>query len=123
MKYNPKTDTERYYVKDTPKLKEFADDVRYSNRQLEYIRFGLEAGIDVTPYANPDIPADIMRNLYHRLTQSRTFKVRYLNDADEVVTRPIEANTKTSALAIFSRDKDPSRILDIREAISIEDEA
>lgn len=64
-------DTQRYYGMSDLRLRHYCEDTRYSEAQLEYIRYGVENGIDVSTYANPNIPADEMRKLLGGLLASR----------------------------------------------------
>lgn len=72
MKYNPDTDTERYYDPDGV----YSKDVKFSNAQLCAIRYGLENGIDVSVYANPEVPAHIMRAVMEYMRREDTSKIK-----------------------------------------------
>lgn len=101
MKYDKKKDQIRYDVKPTDSIYPYCVDVRYSNAQLEVISDGIEVGVDVTVYANPDIPASTMRQILGSLMKcTHEFTLSYL-DGDERKSHRIFARTKKGALDTF----------------------
>lgn len=66
MQYNAETDVERFYSPDD----EYSRDVRFSNAQLTQIRYGVENCVDVSVYAHPDIPYQIMEKIRIDLQKS-----------------------------------------------------
>lgn len=78
MKYSDISDTERFYGSEDEELGKYCADHRFSNDQLEIIRHGIESGIDVSIYANPDIPVDIMQQLFLSLKGGHAFFVRFV---------------------------------------------
>lgn len=119
--YSDITDAERYHDSDN----KFAKDVRFSNKQLEVIRHGIECGIDVSVYANPEIPAKIMQDILCYLKSSRYFTVRYRESiyVDAVKEWYKFAKSKDEALDIFKREMNGRyfMILDINASIAIQD--
>lgn len=114
MKYNEVTDTERFYVHDGSVLKKYAEDVRFSNAQLQVIRHGLENGLDVSIYANPDIPASVMQMIFtHLKNRVNHYIVRY-QEGDEIVAYPVICRLKQDALDTFSMGHKAKQIIDIR---------
>lgn len=116
MKYNEVTDSERYYISDNSELKKYADDVRFSDAQLEVIRFGLENNIDVSVYAHPDIPITIMQTIFQYLKSNSHFIVRYKEDDndEEIKTCHFTCHTKQQALEQFTLNHDINTVIDIR---------
>lgn len=118
--YNDITDTERYYIFNGSKgeLRKLAKDVRFSNAQLEIIRYGIECGIDYKIYANPEIPEDIMNAIFNCLNHIRNFSVRYLDNDKVICFAYYKTHTKAEALDKFYEEY-PDRkdyVLDIRES-------
>lgn len=99
--YSQDTDTQRYHGSNEKEMKKYCDDVRYSEIQLEIIRYGLECGFDVSIYANPEIPAEIMQEIFFYLKSEHSFIVRYLNTAGEKDASTVLASSKTEALKKF----------------------
>ncbi len=114
MKYNIDTDTERYNDPDST----YANDPRFSNNQLEEIRYGIENGMDVTVYANPDIPPDIMRSIRRRLQGNHKYAVRFTKDDGLTICNYFcICHTKSSALHKFqteAEESDGATVVDIR---------
>lgn len=71
MNYTESESPQRYYGLQDDTLKPYCEDMRYSEEQLEFIRYGIENGVDVSIYANPDIPADDMRKIFGELIAKR----------------------------------------------------
>lgn len=71
MQYIESESPQRYYGLQDAMLRSYCEDIRYSESQLEYIRYGIENGIDVSTYANPNIPEDEMRKLLGELLASK----------------------------------------------------
>ncbi len=118
MTYSDVTDTERYYIcgGHNEKLRKYANDVRFSNAQLTLIRYGIENGIDVTIYANPDIPEECMKQIFYALKKPRRFVVRYWQD-NTVCVSYHTTDTKLEALYEFFKrfPNFSSSVIDIRE--------
>lgn len=117
MNYSEVTDTERYYAGEGSPIKKYADNVLFSNAQLEVIRYGLECGLDVSVYANPDIPVNIMTALFNHIKiYSNEYIVRYRGETDtEVCVYEITCRNKSEALALFARSHDISTVIDVRD--------
>lgn len=74
MGYSRSKETERYYGMQDPAMRSYCEDPRYSEAQLVIIRYGIENDIDVSEYADPDIPANDMREIWSRLRQDKCKK-------------------------------------------------
>lgn len=71
MNYTESESSQRYYGLQDSALRPYCEDLRYSEEQLEFIRYGIENDVDVSIYANPDIRADEMRKILGELIAKR----------------------------------------------------
>lgn len=116
MEYNELTDKERYYSSDDSILNEYAKDVRFSDNQLEVIRHGIENGLDVSVYANPEIPVAIMQVLFRHLKSSNNeYVVRVKDTAEGIVLIHYTCSTKRDAINHYTKLGGKRCIIDVRE--------
>lgn len=115
MKYSELTDTERFYADSQPGMKQYCDDHRFSNDQLVQIRYGIESGVDVTVYANPDIPSRVMAVILDYLKKSHLYTVRYNDSGDDILTVTCTAKSKQEAVDMFRGFHKNANIIDVRE--------
>lgn len=117
MDYKEISDPERYHGKNDPLMSKYIYDIRYSNAQLEVIRHGLESGVDVSVYANPDIPVRVMKTLLRRLkSKDNVFAIRYHKDGvEDALIHYAKCSTKQDAMNEFAEHHSVSTILDIMD--------
>lgn len=116
MKYSDVTDKERFYGESQEGMKKYCSDVRFSDRQLEVIRHGVQAGVDVSAYAHPDIPPSIMMTILIHMRERKMFHIRYTRDGGETVSvSAYVGSTKQEALDKFGKDYKGVEVVDVRE--------
>ena len=116
MKYSEVTDTERFYGCEQEGMKKYCSDPRFSNNQLEVIRYGIESGVDVTPYAHPDIRPNTMMTILMQLRERKRYHIRYTRDGgDTISVSAYFGSTKQEAINSFSADYAGAEIVDVRE--------
>lgn len=71
MNYTESESPQRYYGLQDAALRPYCEDLRYSEEQLEFIRYGIENNVDVSVYANPNMRADDMRKILGELLAKR----------------------------------------------------
>lgn len=59
------------YIEVDKLMIKYEESGQYDNLQLSQIRNGIESGLDVSKYANPTIPANMMMNYRHKLLRKR----------------------------------------------------
>ena len=103
-KYDINRDLVRISVEMAEKISVYCKDYKYSDMQLQIIKRGIEAGIDVTPYAHPDIPARIMGTILEHLSESHRYVVRYRgSDNITILEDVVTANSKAKAFDEFHK--------------------
>ena len=114
MIYSMETDAERIYAKDESAMQKYANDVRFSNAQLAQMRMGLESGVDISVYVNPDIPSWLMKDIRFHLQRPHNYEVRYtLDDGKTIESCEIECSTKQQAINKFVSLHKEGDIVDI----------
>ncbi len=93
----------------------YSENVLFSNKQLEIIRCGEEAGLDVSIYANPDIPSALMEKICWYLRSKHTYVVRYTTDNGEsILYKTYVTSRKQEALDSFnSLHLENVRVIDV----------
>lgn len=84
----------------------------FSDKQLEYIRYGLENDLDVEVYANPEISETLMDLIVQQLQQEHAFTIFHrMKDYPPVYICNVTAKTKAEACAKFRSDHSDAKVV------------